>query len=82
MRCVTRRTAFSLQRCVFISEWSLLVRMTLNAGGIRTSGQSRLLQLETTMWVVAVATLHHPFEHLVVEWLIEVGLNFSMATDA
>ena len=82
MRSVTRRTAFSLQRCVFISEWSLLVRMTLNTGGIRAGGQSRLLQFETTMRVVAVATLHHPFEHLVVEWLIKVGLNFGMTTDA
>ena len=67
---------------MFIGEWSLFISVTLDAGCIRTSGQSRLFEFEPTMRVVTVAALHHTFEHFVVEWLVKVGLNFTMTTDA
>ena len=82
MRRVTGHAAFRLERRVLVGERSLLIRVTLNAGGVRAGCEPRLLELETAVRVVAVAALHRTFEYLVMKRLVEVGLNFVMATDA
>jgi hypothetical protein len=41
-----------------------------------------LLEFETAVGVVTIAALHRSFEHLVVEGLVEVGLNFVVTTYA
>ena len=64
---VTSNTAFRFNWCMFEREWTLLIRVALNASGIYTSSQSRLLKFETTMRVVAVTTAHCTFQYLVVE---------------
>src|SRR4030095_1188080 len=56
--------------------------MTLNAGRVGTGRQSCLLCLKATVWIVTIAALHHPFQHLVMKWLVKVGLNFIVTTDA
>ena len=81
MRCVTGHTTLSLERCMLVSKWPLLIRMTLNACGVGARGQSSLSQLETAMRVMAVATSHCTFEHFRVERLIKIGLNFTMAAN-
>lgn len=82
MRRVTRGTTFGLQRRVFVSERSLLVGVTLNARSISADGQSGLFELKAAMWIVAVAALHHSFQHLVMERLVEVGSDFTVTAYA
>ena len=82
MRRMACRAAFSLEWGVLISERTLLVCVALYAGRIGAGCQPGLLELETAMWVVAVAALHRAFEHLVMKRLVEVGLNFVVAAYA
>jgi hypothetical protein len=56
--------------------------MTFNASGIGASRKSGLLQLKTTVRVVAVAALHHSFKHFVMKRLAEIRLHFAVATNA
>jgi hypothetical protein len=67
---------------MFVSERTLLVGMALNAGSIRSSGQSRLLQFKAAMWIMAVATPHHALKHFVMKRFLEIGLHFTMTTNA
>lgn len=82
MRRVTRRTAFSLQRRMFIGEGSLLVRVTLYAGRIRARGQPGLLELKTAMRIVTITALHHAFENFVMKRLVEIRLHFAVTAHA
>ena len=82
MRSVTSRTAFSLERRMFVREWTLLVRVTFNASRIGAGGEPRLLQLKAAVRVVAVAALHHSFKNFMVKRLVEVRLRFLMTTHA
>ena len=77
---VAGRAAFSFQRRVFEGEWTLLVRVTLDASRIRTGGQSGLLEFETSVRVVAIAALHRPFENLVMKRSVKLRLHFTMTT--
>ena len=79
---VAGRTAFSLQRCVFKGERTLLVRVTLDAGSIGAGGEPRLLQLKTAVRIMAVATLHYSFKNFMVKRLVEIRLRFVVATHA
>lgn len=74
VRRMTSTASFSLHRRMFESEWPLFIRMTLHASRISASRQSRLFEFKTTMWVMAVAALHRPFEDLVMERQIELML--------
>jgi hypothetical protein len=67
---------------VLESEWTLFVRMTLNARCICTGCEPGLLELKTAVRIVTIAALHRAFEHLVMERFVEVRLNFVVATDA
>jgi len=79
---MTGRTSFGLQRRVLVSEWSLLVGMTLDAGCISTGCEPGLPEFEAAVRVVTIAALHRAFEDFVMKRLVEVGLNFVMTTDA
>jgi len=66
---------------MFVSKWTLLIGMALYASCISARSEPRLLQLKTTVWIVAVAALHGAFEHLVVERHVELRLHFAVATE-
>jgi len=79
---VASHTPFCFERCMFVSEWTLFVRVTLYARRIRAGSQSGLLEFKTAMRIVAIATLHRSFEDFVMERLGEIGLGFTVATHA
>ncbi len=80
MRRVTCHTTFGFHRGVFISEWTLLVRMTFNASSISAGCQSRLFELETAVRVMTIAATHRTFHDFVVEGHRERGFHFAVAT--
>jgi hypothetical protein len=80
MRRVTRDAAVGLNGRVFVNKRTLLVCVTLDAGGIDARRQSRLFQLKSAVWVVAIATLHRAFQHFVMERQVELVLCFAMTT--
>ena len=82
VRRVTGDASVRLERCVLESEWALFVGMTLYASCVCTRGESCLFELETAVGVMTIAAFHRAFQHLVMKWLVEVGLNFVVATDA
>ena len=67
---------------MFESKWALLVRMTLDARGVCACSQPRLLELKTTVRIVAIAALHRAFQNLVMERKIKLVLCFAMTTQA
>ena len=81
MGCVAGCASFGLQRRVLVSEWTLLVRMTLYAGRIGAGCQPGLLEFETTVRIMTVAALHCAFQHFVVERQIELMLGLAMTTE-
>lgn len=81
VRRMTRRTAFHFQRRVLENEWSLLVRMTLQTTRVGASRQTRLFELKAAVWIVTIAALHQPFEHLVMKRPAKLGLRFTVTTD-
>ncbi len=80
MGCVTSRTTFGLQRCMFEGERALLISVTLDAGGVSAGGQPGLFEFKTAMRVVAIAAAHGAFKNFVMERLTECVLDFAMAT--
>ena len=79
---MTSHATFGFYRRVFISKWALLIGVTFYAGCITARCQSGLFQFEATVRIVAVATLHHPFQNLMMERLGEIRFRFIMATHA
>ena len=65
--CMAGHATFSFQRGVFISERSLLVRVTFNAGSIAAGGQARLFEFETAMRVVTIAATHRALHDFMME---------------
>ena len=61
MRHVTGNAPVRLHRSMFEREWTLFVRMTLDACRVCADSQARLLQLETTVWIVAIGAAHGAF---------------------
>ena len=82
MRCVTRNAALGLNRRVLVNKGTLLVYVTLYASRIDSCCQSRLFQFETTMWIVAIATLQRAFQDLVMERQLELVLDLAMTAQA
>ena len=82
MRRVTRDASVRLERCVLVSERPLLIGMALYASCICACRQSCLFEFETAVRIVTIAAFHRAFQHLVMKWLVEVGLNFIVAADA
>ena len=73
-------TPFGLHGRMFVDKWSLFIGVTLNAGCVSASCQPGLLQLEPTMRIVAIATLHGAFQHFVMERLSELMLDLGVTT--
>ena len=67
---------------MFVGEWTLLIRVTLDASRIRAGGKPRLLQFKTTMRIVAVTALHRSFENFMMERRIKLRLHLTMTTQA
>ena len=82
VRYVTRNATIRLHRSMFEREWALLVCVTLDTRGIRADRQPRLLQLETTVRVVAIAASHRAFENLVMGRKRELVFDFAMTVQA
>ena len=82
MRCVTRNATVGLNRSVLVNKRTLFVCVTLDAGRIGASGQSRLFQLKSAVRVVTIAALHRAFQHFVMERQVELVLCFAMTTEA
>lgn len=82
MRRVAGRATFGLERRVLVNKRTLLVCMALHACGVCAGGQSCLLEFETAVGIVTIAALHHAFEDFVMKGLVEIGLNFVVATNA
>ena len=80
VRRVTRDATISLYRCMLVNKRPLLVCVTLDASRVGAGRQSRLLELETAVWVVAIAARHCAFQHFVVERQIELVLGLAMTT--
>ena len=81
MRRMTSDAAFSLNRRMFVDEWSLLVCVTLDASCIGSCRESRLFEFETAVRIVAIAALHRAFQDLVMERQIELVLCLAMTTE-
>ena len=82
VRCMTRDATIRLNRGMLVNKRSLLICMTLDASCIGARRESRLLEFETAVRIVAVATLHRAFEHFVMEWQIELVLRLAVTTEA
>ncbi len=82
MRCVTSYAALSLQRRVFVGEWTLLISVTLNASRIAADGEPRLLEFKPPMRIVTVTALYDAFEDLVMKRHTKRRLHLAMATHA
>ena len=67
---------------MLINERTLFIDVTLNARCIGACSESCLFKLETAVWIVAVAALHRPFEHLVMERQIKLVLGLAVTTQA
>ena len=82
MGCVAGCTSFGFQWRVLVSERTLLVCMTLYAGGIGAGCEPCFLEFKAAVRIVAVAALHRALKHLVMKRFGEVGLNFVVAAYA
>ena len=82
MRYVTGHAAVGLNGSMFKRKWTLLIRMAFQAGGVSPHRQSRLLQLETAVRIVAVAAAHGAFEDLVMGGHGELMFHFTVTTQA
>jgi hypothetical protein len=81
VRGMTRNAPISLDRGMLVNKRSLLVCVTLDAGSVGAGRESRLFKLETAVRIVAIAALHRPFEHLVMERQVELVLRLAMTTE-
>ena len=79
---VTRDAPVSLNRSMLVNKRTLFVGVTLDARGIGAGRQSCLFQLESAVWIVAIAASHRAFEHFVMEWQIELVLRLAVTTKA
>jgi hypothetical protein len=70
--------SFGFDGSMFVNKGTLLVHVTLKACRISASGKPRLLQFKTTVRVMAIAALHHTFQHLVMERQLKLVLRFAV----
>ena len=82
MRRMTSDAPIGLHWSMLVNKRALLVRVTLDAGGVSAGGEACLFEFKTAVRIVAVAALHRAFQHLVMERQVELVLGFAMATEA
>ena len=80
--CVTGDAPFSLNRSMFVNKRTLLVYVTLEASRIDARCEARLFKFKPSVRIVAVAALHRPFQHLVMEWQLKLVFGLAMAAQA
>ena len=78
---VTRDATISLDRGMLVNKRTLLVSVTLDARGVGAGRESRLFQLESAVWVVAIAAAHRAFEYFVMERQVKLVLRFAVTTE-
>ena len=79
---MTRDASVSLDRSMLVNKRALFVSVALDARGVGAGRKSRLFQLESAVWVVAIAASHRAFEHFVMERQVELVLRFAVTTEA
>lgn len=79
MRSVTGGAAFEFEWAVFKDERSLLISVALDARRIGAYRKFCLFLLESTMGIMAIATLHGAFEYLMMKWFTELRFRFVVA---
>ena len=82
MRRVTSRASFGLERSMFKGERTLLIGMALNTSRVCAGSQSRLFEFKPTVRIMAITTLHCPFENFVVEGHIKLRFHLAVTTEA
>ena len=80
MRRVTSDASIGLDWCMFVNKGALLVCVTLDASCVNARRESRLLEFESAVRIVAVTALHRAFQHFVMERQIELMLGLTMTT--
>jgi len=76
---MARLASIGLYRLMLENKWPLLVRVTLEADRILRRGSPHLFGGHRAMHVVAIAALHQPFIHPMMERHVELGLLLEMA---
>ena len=79
VRQMARLASIDLYGSVLVHKRSLLVRVTLEADRILRGGSPHLLRLHRTVHVMAIAALHQPFIHPMMERHVELGFLLEMA---
>ena len=79
---MTGSTTFSLHRRVLIGERALLIDVTLDAGCISSGSQTRLLQFESAVRIVAIVAAHRALQDLVMEGHRKLRLHFGVTPGA
>src|SRR5215212_3498138 len=67
---------------MFENERALFVGVALEAGSVRPCRKSRLLQLDPSVRIMAIAAIHRAFEHLMMEWPVELRLGLVVTRHA
>ena len=67
---------------MFEDKRSLFVRVTLEAGGVRSGRKPCLLLLESSVRIMAIAAIHRPFQHFVMKGSVELRLGLVMTRHA
>jgi len=67
---------------MLVNKRTLFVSVTLDTRGVGAGRESRLFQLKSAVWVVAIAASHRAFEHFVMERKVELVLRFAVTTEA
>lgn len=82
MRRVAGLATFGLYDLMFEDKGARFVRMALEANSVLCRGGPQLSAEKSAMRIVAIATLHQPFIHAVMERPVELLADFQMATVA
>jgi hypothetical protein len=72
-------TTFLFYRRVLEYEGPLFVNVALHANCVDPRRETGLLQLESSMRIMTITTLHSPFGNSMMIWLRELGLCFVVA---
>ena len=79
VRQMARLASIHLYRRMLVHEWSLLVRVTLEANRILGGGSPQLFRLFRSVHVVAIAALYQAFIHAVMEGHVELRFLLEVA---
>jgi hypothetical protein len=75
-------TALLLDRGVLEDEWTLFVRVALDAYRVRARGKTSLLQLKSAMRVMTIAAFHSAFRNSVMERKWKLLFHLAVTLEA